>query len=291
MRFSSLLSLILVLGVVMSVVAQPSPSNSESNSNSHSNSVSVTNSGTVSRSGSTSGSVSGTNSNTKSNSNSWTSSETASPTTPTPDAPVNLVNHCPKKIIHACISWDEPATATFVSYIVNYRLAGTTGAPTQIATTGTFQKVSGLTPQTSYEFWIVGITAAGISSFDSSFLTVLTQESDAKLDPAKDITNVVCDWFNDRTPGVFPRREIRCSWTAAAPVQPKRIKAKVHCTSAIREPLFIRKSLYGADATATEVVFHTHRDVATCFIYLRAYYPKRPATRHVSVIIVGDDDS
>jgi len=196
-----------------------------------------------------------------------------------------------KKIIHACISWDEPATATFVSYIVNYRLAGTTGAPTQIATTGTFQKVSGLTPQTSYEFWIVGITAAGISSFDSSFLTVLTQESDAKLDPAKDITNVVCDWFNDRTPGVFPRREIRCSWTAAAPVQPKRIKAKVHCTSAIREPLFIRKSLYGADATATEVVFHTHRDVATCFIYLRAYYPKRPATRHVSVIIVGDDDS
>jgi len=166
----------------------------------------------------------------------------------------------------------------------HYVVQGSGATPTVVPFTTNSGRISGLLPATTYDVFVVGITGAGVSSLPSTTVSFTTDPADAKLDPTRDITNVQCDDLKNTATG---RYEITCTWTAATPVTPTRINAKVRCVSAIREPLLVRKSLYGAAAAATTVTFHVNRDVATCAVRLRAYYPRRPASSHSLTVITG----
>jgi len=171
----------------------------------------------------------------------------------------------------------------YIFYLVSYKVTGSANPPTivQINAPLTSTRIPGLTPSTSYDFTVTGVVfvnAENIQSVPSAVSTFVTAAPDAKLNPNEDIHNINCVQFIDN----LHRVSINCSWTApvAPGVNPTRIGVKCHCISQIREPVLIHKRLFGAKASATSVVFHVHRDVTTCAIYLHAYYPRRPATRH-----------
>jgi len=196
--------------------------------------------------------------------------------------PVNVLNYCQGHIVNICPGWDDPAGAVFTSYEVSYAIQGQ--APTLVTVTTRSTQISGLLGGNVYDFIITGIDAGGVRSLPSATTSFTTDPNDAKSDPALDINNIVCDDTKD--PADHDRIEIACSWGAAA-VTPLRINTKCRCSSAIREPLTIRKSLYGTNAAATTITFHVHRDVATCYIKFRAYYTRRPASRHSLTVIIG----
>jgi len=202
-----------------------------------------------------------------------------------PAAPVNVINRCLNHIVNICPGWSDPAGVVFATYEVSYVVQGSGAIPTIINFATNSGQVSGLLPATTYDFFVTGITGAGVRSLPSITVAFTTDPADAKLDPTRDITNIQCNDLKDTAS--HDRYEIVCTWTAAAPVTPIRINAKVHCVSAIREPLTVRKNFYGTAAAATTVTFHVHRDVATCAVYLRAFYPRRPASRHSLTVITG----
>jgi len=211
------------------------------------------------------------------------SAQTASPTN-SPPAPINVINACPNHIIHICPSWSNPTGFSYPQYEVSFIQSGcATCTATTFLTSQRSGRVSNLLPATSYDFTIVGILGNGVRSLPSTAVTFTTDPSDPKLDPTKDINNIVCNSVYDTTEERF---EINCTWNAAAEAL-TRLVIKWRCTSPIRKNASNKKRLYGAKAQATAVTLHVHRDVATCAVFFRAYYARRPANRHALTVIMG----
>jgi hypothetical protein len=278
------LVLLVVLGLALQAAGQLSISNSNSVpasvTNSASNPASSSNSNTNSVSGSISVSASGTGTWTRSGTNSWSPTGSASVTYPRPPTVVGLENFCKGHITNICPAWSDPAGFVFVEYeitISNGTFSNTFRWP------NTSVRISNLAPNTNYNITVEGVLANGVRSLPSS-ISVTTDAADAKIDPALDIRNIACVSAID--PADHNRVEVDCTWTAAA-TTPSRIAVKVRCVSDIREPLFIRKKFFGARAAVTSYTFHVHRDVATCNIFFRSYYPRRPARRQHLVILVS----
>jgi hypothetical protein len=157
-----------------------------------------------------------------------------------------------------------------------------TCTPTSFTTSSDSGRVTNLLPSTSYDFTVVGVTASGLHSLASTPVTFTTDPTDAKIDPAKDINNIVCVSAVTST----GRTVINCSWNAAAE-RLTRLVIKWRCVSEIRENDANKKRLYGNGAQVTSVTLNVNRDVATCYVFLRAYYARRPATRHALTVIMG----
>jgi len=142
-------------------------------------------------------------------------------------------------------------------------------------------------PATTYTIWVQGVdTGVGVWSANSTTISVTTSAADPKLDSTRDIQNFACAQSTNPTTS---RVAITCTWDASAdPVI--HVNLKCHCvTSAsapFREPLFIRKKLWGSKATALSVLFAINRDNADCNIYARFYYQRRPTTRHHAFVSV-----
>lgn len=271
----------LVLFVLALVLALAS-AQSVSNSNTNSWTPSVTPSWTVTPSNSWTASNSWTNSAswTKSNTNSWTSStsntQTGTPTGtyPQPAAPTNLANSCPGHIVTMCLQWEDEGIFNFYRVYFQSTVAG---SAINVATSDQPQlQITTLTASTTYNVWVAGVdTGVGVWSGNSSVITVTTSALDPKADPNLDVQNFACSTIvNSDT----KRVNVECKWDAAD-VTVHHINLKGRCVSSIREPLLIRKSLYGTKAQATSVVFRVNRDTATCNFYARFYYARRPTTR------------
>jgi hypothetical protein len=290
--------LFIVLALVLQVNSQASPSNSASLAISTSNTNSWTPSGTITVTGSNSNSnsitgtitvtpsrtvtVSVTRTSAPSTSNSWTTSVTVTNTVPSPPAPVSLTNLCPNHIVNACPSWSDPTGITFNSYILSYRISGSTNPPNVITLTATSGRVTALLPATTYDFFVQGILN-GVTSLVSTTVQITTAAADPKLDKTRDINNIACTNVKST---VTNRSVILCTWSAALDtVLELRIKAR--CTSEIREPNEVRKHLFGTRATVTTVTLNMNRDVAVCNVYFRARYARRPASRHHLTVIMG----
>jgi len=291
--------LLLVLALVFRADAQASQSNTQSNapsipssvtpSNSNSNTPSWTNSNSNSLTPSNTNSISVSNSgsNSKSvspsNSNSWTSSGSASNTYPQPPAPTNVVNKCANHIINICPSWTNAPGFVFRDTLVSYKVTGSAAAPTVLTVITTSLRIIGLQPATSYDFVIQNVLPNGVLSLPSATATFVTAAQDPKANKTLDIHNIVCT--NTKNPTTL-RSVITCTWAAAAdPVVELRIKAR--CTSIIREPDEVRKHLFGARAQVTTVTLNMNRDVATCEVFIKARYARRPASRHHLTVVMG----
>jgi len=256
----SILVLALILGLVVQALAQASPSVTSSNSNTPPASISnsVTNSGTA--------------------------SGTPSGTYPQPPAPIGLANDCQNHIINICPSWANPTGFTFNKYRLYYQAVGS-ATITRLVLTTTSTRITNLTPGTSYNVFVQGEdTAIRVFSANSSVVIMTTDPADPKEDPTLDITNFAC------SPAVNPisnRGAISCTWTAANSAFPViSLRFKVHCTSTLREPLTIRKNLWGSRAQVTSILFAVNRDQATCNVHVKAVYSRRPASRqHAQVVL------
>jgi len=145
-------------------------------------------------------------------------------------------------------------------------------------------RITNLAPNTAYTVTVQGFEASGLASFVSTPVVFTTSPQDPKLNSTLDIHNVTCVSFKNST-----RSVIKCTWLAASPTPPNHLSIKWRCVSPIREPDSNHKRIYqkkGA-ATITSVILHVNRDVATCTVYIKAYYPRRPATRHILTVIAG----
>jgi hypothetical protein len=146
-------------------------------------------------------------------------------------------------------------------------------------------RITNLTPNTNYDFFVQGVdTTIGVFSANSSISTFTTSPNDPKSDPSLDITNFDCVQTTNPTNG---RGAIACSWTAAQDTI-RNINFKCHCTSSVREPLLIRKKYWSSVANSrTDITFRINRDSAVCNIYAKAYYSRRPASRHSTTVVVS----
>lgn len=290
--------LLLVLAFVFRADAQATAtvtstfSNTNSNTNSwtptNSNSVSPSNSLTGSNSGSNSvsgtrpASVSVTRSAAPTTSNSWTATPSWTQTVPSPPAPVGLVNRCLNHIVNICPSWSNPPGIVFQSFNLIYRVTGTVTPPNVISVRSTSGRVTSLLPATSYDFNVEGILN-GVTSLLSTTSVFVTAAADPKLVKTRDITNIACTNVKSAT---TRRSVILCTWTAALdPVLELRVKA--HCQSPIREPNEVRKHYFGSRALATTITLNLNRDVATCEVFIKARYARRPASRHHLTVIMA----
>lgn len=250
------------------------PSWTNSNSNSVSGSNTWTSSGTWTRSGTNSNSVTVTNSGTG----------TATTTYPQPPAPTGLINTCPNHIITACLAWTDPANYVFNYYRVYVQSTVAGSAVVVYTATQEGLEIQKLSPATTYNVWVAGVdTGVGVWSANSTVITVTTAAADPKKDPTRDVQNFAC------TQGVNPstsRVAVTCTWTAAQDTV-IHVNLKAHCVSATREPLLVRKKLWGSKATGTSAFFAINRDSATCNFYARFYYQRRPTTRHHVKLIVS----
>jgi hypothetical protein len=262
MRF--LIALVVLLGIALQAAAQSSSdtgSNSWTPSWTKSNTNSVTGTGTQTGTGSSSPSV----------------------TYPQPPAPVNLVNLCLNHIINVCPSFDDPVGFPFNLYRIYFR-PQTSTVVTRYTTTLNSLKITNLTANTIYDVWVQGVnTGVGVWSANSTVVQFVTSPADPKKDTTRDIQNFQCFQIRNALTG---RVALNCTWSAALdPVQ--HVNVKAHCVSAIREPLLIRKRLWGTKATQTWVQIAINRDDATCNVYGRFYYVRRPTTRHSFKIVVS----
>jgi hypothetical protein len=197
-------------------------------------------------------------------------------------APTNVVNRCVGHIINICPSWANPAGVVYASFIVTYTDL-TTSAVVSFSTTTLSGRVTNLAPSTGYSFVVTGVTAGGVQGTPSAPVTFTTDPTDPKLDPLKDIHNIVCDSVNDTTTG---RLVIQCSWLPATETL-TRLVIKWRCVSPIRENNRNKKRLFGAAAQATAVTLNVNRDVATCTVYFHAYYIRRPSNRVQLTVLMG----
>jgi len=253
-----------------------------SNSNSGSNSLSPSTSGSNSVSGTRPASVSVTRSSAPTTSNSWTATPSWTQSNPPPPAPIGLTNRCLNHIVNICPSWANPPGIVFNSFNLIYRVTGTVTPPNVINVRTTSGRVTSLLPATSYDFQVQGILN-GVSSLLSATSVFVTAAADPKKDPTRDIRNIACTNIKSTT---TRRSVILCTWSAALdPVLELRIKA--HCQSPIREPNEVRKHLFGARAQATTVTLNLNRDVATCELYFKARYARRPASRHHLTVVMA----
>jgi hypothetical protein len=209
---------------------------------------------------------------------SGTASATITPTQsyPTPDAPINLDNHCKAHIINICPAWEDPLTAVFGLYRVYVTVQGS-NVIQSFTTTDISLRITNTLPQTLYDVWVQGQDGNGVWSLNSTVVTMNTDPADPKYDPTRDIQGFTC------APGTNPKNNrvaATCSWTAAQDAV-RQINFKVHCVSAIREPTLVRRRVYGATAAAaTNAFFAISRDIATCTFKARFYYARRATTRH-----------
>jgi len=263
----NILVLALILGLVVQALAQASPSGTSSNSNTPPISISNTNSNSnsVTESGSASGTPSGTY--------------------PQPPSPINLANDCQNHIINICPGWANPTGFTFNKFRLYYQAVGS-ATITRVVLTTTSTRITNLTPGTSYNVWVQGEdTTIRVFSANSTVVIMTTDPADPKEDPTLDITNFAC---NPAVNPVSNRGAISCTWTAANSAFPVvSLRFKVHCTSTIREPLTIRKNLWGSRAQVTSILFAVNRDQATCNVYVKAVYSRRPASRHHAQVILS----
>jgi len=193
---------------------------------------------------------------------------------------VNIQNLCLHHIINVCPSWSDPPGFVFVQYIVTISTGGVVvGTFTTSQTSG---RITNLLPNTAYDVTVQGFEKNGLGSLVSAPVTFTTDPADAKIVPTEDIHNITCVSAKDPTSG---RAVINCNWLAANPISPSRLSIKWRCVSDIRLPDSNHKKLYGAAAAVTSVTLKVNRDVATCTIYFKAYYPRRPATRHVLTVL------
>jgi len=193
---------------------------------------------------------------------------------------VNVQNLCLHHIINICPSWSAPPGIIFTSYLVTFSTGGVVVG--SFRTSRTSGRVTNLTPNTAYAFTVQGFEASGLGSLVSAPVTFTTDPADAKIVPSEDIHNITCVSAKNPATG---RAVINCNWQAASPISPSRLSIKWRCVSAIRLPDTNHKKLFGAAAAATSVTLKINRDVATCTIYFKAYYPRRPATRHVLTVL------
>jgi len=295
-----IVALVFVLGLFMQVLSQQSQSVTNSNtftpSNSNSHSASNAHSSSPSNSGSNapSTSTSGTRSNNPTTSNSWTpspswtvtksNSVTPSATTPPGPAVILVDNRCKNHIVNACPIWSDPPGVFYPRYLVTISPACVGCSPAfPFTTTRTSGRIKGFLPATTYTITIQGISTKGVLSLPAP-LTFTTAPADPKLNPTLDISNIVCtNTINTLT----DRSVITCTWNPAAPTPPFRISIKYKCTSAIREPDSHKRNYYGARAAGTTITLNANRDVATCTLRFKAYYPRRAASLHFVTVIMG----
>jgi len=273
MRF--LVAFVLALGIAL-VSAQTT---SDSNSWTPSWTNSVTPSWTNTNSNSNSGSITGTGTGTGTSSGTGTATRTF----PQPAAPISLTNGCPNHIQYICPVWSDPPGFSFDLYHVYYSAAG---GPFVLQTSSqdSARIGPGLLPNTAYTVQVSGTdTSNGVWSANSTASVFTTSPADPKLDPSLDISNFACAQGKNPNTG---RTSVTCSWTAATDTV-IHVNLKAHCVSATREPLLVRKKLWGAKAVATSVLFAINRDSATCNFYARFYYARRPTTRHHVKLVVS----
>jgi len=287
----------LIFGLAFQTLAQPTPTVTATNTNSVTGTVSVTNSvsntntvsntvsGTVTVTGTRTGSITGSGSNSVSNTRSGTISNTlsasATNTVTPPPAPFNVTNLCKNHIINICPSWSVPAGFVYTSFLVTVSNTTTTSTFLSSFTSG---RITNLAPNTAYTVTVQGFEASGFGSLISAPVVFTTSPQDPKLNATLDIHNITCVSFKNTT-----RSVIKCSWLPASPTPPTFLSIKWRCVSPIREPDSNHKRIYqkkGA-ATITAVILHVNRDVATCTVFIKAHYPRRPATRHVLTVIAG----
>jgi len=279
MRF--LIAFVLVLGLILQVSAQASPSGTPSVSVT----PSFTNSGTSSWTNSRTPSWTSSNTNSVSSTvtGTGTGTGTASVTYPQPPAPTIDGNFCLNHIISICPAWTDPAGFSFNNYRLYIQLQGSTTISV-ITTSLNSLLVQGLTPSSSYNVFVQGEdTSIGVFSANSSVVVMTTAASDPKNDPSLDIQNFSCAKGTNAKSG---RVDIVCTWTAAQDTV-VRINFKCHCVSTVDDPLFVRKHYYGTKAaSAVSVTFAINRASATCNIFARFYYARRPTTRHHFQLVV-----
>jgi hypothetical protein len=211
-------------------------------------------------------------------------------TIPTPAAPINLRNQCLGHIITFCPAWDPPTTLpaglVYNRYIVYYSLQGS-GVATSVTVLGGAEstKITNLVANSLYDVWVQGYSSDfNVHSFNSSIVIFQTDPQDPVLDPSLGISNFACAQGTNPSTG---RVAIICSWTAAIDTVVQ-INLKCECTSTVREPVSIRKNLYGTRATATSALLAINRDIATCNVHARFYYTRRPGTRHFVQLNIFD---
>jgi hypothetical protein len=295
-----IVALVFVLGLFMQVLSQQSQSGTNSNtftpsnSNSHSASNAPSNSNSHSASNAPSTSVSVTRSNVPTTSNSWTpspswtvtksNSGTPSATTPPGPAVVLFDNRCKNHIVNICPTWSDPAGFFYPRYLVEISPSCTGCSPAfPFVTASTSGRIKGFLPGTTYTITVSGISSKGVLSLPAT-LTITTAPADPKLDPTLDISNIQCsNTVNAQT----LRSVITCTWTPAAPTPPFRISIKYKCTSEVREPDSHKRNYYGARAAGTSLTLNANRDVATCTLRFKAYYPRRAASLHFVTVVMG----
>lgn len=262
-----------------------SNTNTNTNTNSVSGSRTVTWTGTVT--GTNSGTVSGSITGTWTGSPSQTQTGTPSMTYPQPPAPINLVNGCLNHIIYVCLEWSNPSGFMFNYYRIYYQSTAAGSSVNVLTSTQPNLNIGMLTALTTYNFWVQGVdTGVGVWSANSSVLTYTTAQADPKYDPTRDIQNFQCAKSRNPTTN---RVAITCTWSPAQDTV-IHVNLKCHCVAAknapFREPLLVRKKLWGSLAQSTSVLFAINRDNADCTIYARFYYQRRPTTRHMAKVNV-----
>jgi len=241
MRFNLLVAFIVVLGLAVQTLGQVSTSSSPSWS--------------ISTSISGSGSVTGTY--------------------PTPPAPTGLVNKCVNHSVTICPEWSNPTGFTFNFFTVYYSVQ-LSGVVNSVTTNQVSTVIAGLPAGSLFDVWVNGVdTQIGATSANSTTVTFQTIAADPKNDPSLDIQNFACV----KGTSSIGRTAIECSWTAAQDTV-RQINFKVKCTSTVRKDVFIRKRLFGAQATATSAELRINWDIAQCNVYARFYYARRPTARH-----------
>jgi len=205
-------------------------------------------------------------------------------TYPQGDAPVNLINECLGHIINVCPTCADPANFVYDLYRVYFSASGS-GFTSFFTTDDPFTRITNLAPATTYNVWVAGMdTSIGVWSLNSTIVQMTTDPADPKKDNSRDVQGFSClQTFNTLTGRVI----LSCGWTAAQD-QVHQINFKVHCTSAIREPLLLRKRLYGTRAaTTTAIDFNINRDDATCYVKAHFFYARRATGRKVTIISVS----
>jgi hypothetical protein len=218
-----------------------------------------------------------------------TSSLSPTQTIPTPPAPPAPTNVCPNHIQYICVGFDTNAATNYDIFRVYYQLSGSTTITRVLAPQGSFTVTigPGLLPSSTYNVWVQGMdSTVGAFSFNSTTTVFTTQAPDPKMDPTLDIQNFGC--VVAKNPNGNGRTGVQCTWTAAQATV-IHINVKVHCVSKvapIREPVTIRKRLWGSKAIALSAFFAVNRDNADCNVYARFYYARRATTRHHSFVSI-----
>jgi len=213
-----------------------------------------------------------------------------SQTIPQPAAPSAPVNKCLNHIITICPTWtDTTVNQKLNNFRVYYAEQGT-GIVNFVLTNQLSTVITNLNPGVLYDVWVQGVdTNVGVFSANSSITVMQTDPADPKLDPSLDISGFTCVQAANPRSDPVGRIGIQCSWTAPAATSTntvQQINIKCQCTSATREDVFIRKTLFGTRATATSFFLAVNRDDANCNVFARFYYSRRPTTRHfVNVVL------